>query len=431
MTDFIEALERDLVAAAERRAAARGTAAGVRRPRLGAGAGGSSHRGGPGGSGHGSRLGGSGHGGRLGGSGLRSFLLAGALVVTTAGASAAGTLTVLRGSPLPGPAERDAGPAQTPASGTSQVSAVRAQDPDGGPAWTVRVSRSQTGLLCSTAGQLVGDEFGLVGLDGRFRAFAEGIVDGCGEERRDGASLIGARVFDARRREAVRTVVNGVGGPALRRVQVDAGGRSRTVPVVPGGVFALALRGYPEDLVVRVRLAFADGGREEHPLGASPFVVPDGAGGPAWRSEAAGLGGDDRSCVSFRPARPSGRDPAISPSVCGRWPDVRRRTGWFLAIRRVEPTGCERRSTLGGGRWCRAAPRTAAWGAVGEDVRRVELLGAPGGPRELTIAPNRAVVAVLPASVDPARLGLRLTLRGGTTRTVRGESRTVDPPEVR
>lgn len=401
MTDFIDGLERDLVAAASRQAAARRAAGGVRRRRFG-----------------------------LGGGGLRSFLLASALVVGTAGASAAGTLTVLRGSPLPGPAARDAGPAQTPAPGTSQVSAVRAQDPAGGPPWTVRLSRSQTGLLCSTAGQVVDGQFGLVGLDDRFRPFAEGIVDGCGEERRDGASLIGARVFDAPAREDVRTVVNGVAGPRLRAVRVDAGGRSRAVPVAEGGVFALALRGYPEDLVVRVRLTFAGGRREQHPFGASPFVVPDGAGGPAWRSEAAGVGGDDRICVSFRPARQAGENPAISPSVCGRWPDPRRRTGWFLAIRRVEDTGCERRYDLGSGRWCRTAPRTAAWGAVGEDVRRVELLGAPGGPRELAIAPNRAVVAVLPASVDPRRLSLRLALRGDWTRIVRGESRTVDPPEL-
>ncbi len=400
MTDFIEGLEQDLVAAARRQAAARRTAAEVRRRRFGPG-----------------------------GGGLRSFLLAGALMVGTAGASAAGTLTVLRGSPLPGPTQRDAGPAQTPATGTSQVSALRAADPGGGPAWTVRVSRSQTGLLCSTAGQVVDGQFGLVGLDGRFRAFAEGIVDGCGEERRDGASLIGARVFDAPAREDVRTVVNGVGGPQLRTARVVASGRGRAVPVADGGVFALALRGYPEDLVLRVQLAFAGGRREEHPLGASPFVVPDGAGGPAWRSESVGLSGDPRSCVSFRPARQTGRDAAVSPSVCGRWPDPRRPTGWFLAIRRVEDTGCPRRPAFGAGRWCRAAPRTAAWGAVGKDVRRVELLGAPGGTRQLTIAPNRAVVAVLPASVDPARLSLRLTLRDGATRTVRGESRTLDPPE--
>lgn len=400
MTDFIDGLEQDLVAAAQRQAAARRTAAEVRRRRFG-----------------------------LGGGGLRSFLLAGALVATTAGASAAGTLTVLRGSPLPGPAERDAGPAQTPAPGTSQVSAVRAQDPEGGPAWTVRVSRSQTGLLCSTAGQVVDGEFGLVGLDGRFRPFAEGIVDGCGEERTDAASLIGARVFDARRREDVRTVVNGVAGPRLRDVDVVAAGRSRAVPVGEGGVFAVALRGYPEDLVVRVRLAFDDGRREEHPFGASPFVVPDAAGGPAWRSEIWGVDGDDRACVSFRPARQAGGNPAISPSVCGRWPRDGRRTGWFLAVRRIEETGCARRWTAASGRWCRKAPRTAAWGAVGEDVRRVELLDAQGEARELTIAPNRAVVAVLPGSVDPARLSLRLSLRGGGARTVRGDSRTVDPPE--
>jgi hypothetical protein len=117
MTDFIDGLERDLVEAARRRAEAPAPAPfRVRAPR-------------------------------------RSLLLAAALLVLMAGSAAGATLLALRGAVIPAP--QAVQPEQTPAAGTARVSALRAQDPQPGLLpWTVRVARGETGLLCSTVGQV-------------------------------------------------------------------------------------------------------------------------------------------------------------------------------------------------------------------------------------------------------------------------------------
>ena len=169
MTDFLDALERDLVDAARRRATA---SAPVRTRR----------RRPP----------------------LRSFLLATSLLVVTAGSAAGGTLLALRGSVIPAP--QAVPPEQTPAPGSARVAALRAADPQRGVLpWTVRVARSETGgLLCSTVGQVAPDgRFGLVGLDGRFRTIDDGVSDSCSAERDSGAVLIGR----ASCRERVSTIV--------------------------------------------------------------------------------------------------------------------------------------------------------------------------------------------------------------------------------
>jgi hypothetical protein len=121
-------------------------------------------------------------------------------------------------------APADTTPEQRVAPATSAVTTLRAADPERGqPAWTLRLARSQTGLQCSTVGQVRDGEFGLVGLDGAFRALPEANVDACGEP----GALLGERVFAARRVSTVGTVVSGVAGAGNARdtVAVAAGGR--------------------------------------------------------------------------------------------------------------------------------------------------------------------------------------------------------------
>jgi hypothetical protein len=406
VSDFIEGLERDLVEAARRRAAAgaagRGSMRGPRRRPP-----------------------------------LRTLLVAAAILVPTAGTAAAGTLLALRGSAIPAP---DAvPPEQTPVPNTSRVSALRAPDPaEAIPPWTVRVARSETGLLCSTVGQIVGGRFGLVGLDGAFRTIADGVSDSCGSERKGAASLVGARVFAAPRRPDVRTVVSGVGGGALRRVDVETLGRSVRVPVT-AGVFATVLRGYPEDNAIRATLTFASGRREVHDFGRSPFVVPDPLGGPAWRASSYMVSGDRRACTSFGWARQVRNGPQ-SPSACGDLGEGRHRHGWYFAVRRIQPgTGGPPVTLPGDGNWGRHPARTAVWGGVGEDVAAVSVqIG--GRTRRLTLPVNRAFLAVLDPKVDPASITVRLRLRSGRTVVGRGSTgligrklpvRTLPPPRRR
>jgi hypothetical protein len=396
MTDFIAGLEEDLVAAARRRHArtalsgaprARGSAARRTFPRRPP---------------------------------LRSLLLAAALLVLLAGTAAGGTLLALRGSVIPAP---DAvPPEQTPAPGTSRVASLRAADPQPGLLpWTVRVAQSETGLLCSTVGQVdpADGTFGLVGLDGRFRPIAEGVSDSCGAVRRHGVSLIGARVFDARARANVRTVVSGVGDPdALARVEVTTVHGTRRVPLA-GGTFVLALRGFPEDLGLRATIFYKNGRREVHDFGRSVFVVPDPLGGPAWKLQSFMVSGDGRSCASFGAAPPTRTTPR-SPSACGDLGSGRHRAGFYVAVRTLRPGYKEtvRGVTPFAGDWHGAPARTAVWGGVGEDVRSVSVNGRP-----VTLPPNRVFLAILDPRVTPRSVITKITYKNGRTETVRGSAR--------
>ena len=393
MTDFIDGLERDLVEAARRRV---GTGAApvplrVRAPR-------------------------------------RSLLLAAALLVLMAGSAAGATLLALRGAVIPAP--QAVPPEQTPAAGTARVAGLRAQDPQHGLLpWTVRVARGETGLLCSTVGQVdAGGTFGLVGLDGRFRAISDGVSDSCGAVRPAAVSLIGARVFDAKDRDDVRTVVSGVGAQdAIARVDVTTvAGGTRRVPVA-SGVFVVALRGYPEDLGIRATITYKDGRREAHAFGRSAFVATDPLGGPAWKLDAYMMSGDARSCASFGWARPAPGGPR-SPSACGdlNHGSVRHRSGWFVAARRLKD-GVRGTVPFRAG-WGAHPPRTAVWGGVGEDVRAVSVQVAGGPPRPAAMAPSRTFLAVLDPKVDPATVTTRFTMTDGRTETARGSAHLVTRP---
>lgn len=389
MTDFLDQLEHDLVDAARRRGIARRVADVARR--------------------------------RAAGGPLTVVI---AIAVTGATAAAAGTFTALRGSPIPGPLARDAGPDQRAAPGTARVTAVRSADPAGGAPWTLRLAASPSGLTCTTVGQEVDGAFGLVGLEGRFRPFSEG-VDGCGDAAR--GPIAGARVFDAPNRKDVRTVVYGLAGPKLSGVRVFTATGSQNVPVGPGGTFVKALRGYPEDLGLRAQLTLP-GGRRDITLGASDDLIPDGAGGPAWKASVFAVSNQPQTCVQLRLARQR-QDGPISPGACGiTQRNGQRPAGYWFAVRRIEPTGCGQFS-FARGRWCHFGARTAVWGSAGQDVRSVKVLGAPGGPVVAPIGKGRGTGVVLPASVDPAALTVLVTLAGGRSRRLHGDTNLVPPPK--
>ena len=405
MTDFKDDLERDLVEAARRQSAARLAALSVRRRRLGS---------------------------------VPPAVLAAAVVTVGASAAAAGTLTVLRGTPIPAPEAIDAGPTLTPVPGSGAISALRSPDPDRrAPVWTVRTARTGDGLVCTTAGQLVNGEFGIVGLDGRFRPLAEGVIDGCGRKQPNASAVIVARVFDADRRSAVRTIVDGAAGDDVEDVTAIVRGRDRDVPVGEGGAFVLALAGYPEDLGLRIRLRFASGRVENHALGADPFVVPDPLDGPAWRGQSSQFGsgpGKPRypgTCVSFGPARNAPKAPR-SGAACGKLSgSVRKPMGWFFALRRLSPKPCgENRYRFTARHWCDGPPRTALWGLTGRNVRRVLVRGATGGEVVAgRVAVNGTTLAVLPPT-DPKRLTVVLELTGGHRIVLRGrDTNLIDPPK--
>ncbi len=344
------------------------------------------------------------------------------LAVGLGGTAATAALVALRATVITPPRAQDLSPTMRAVAGTSRVAAIRAADPDGAPAWTVRTSRGATGLTCSTAGQIEDGRFGIVGLDGRFRLLPERIVDGCGTPVAGRATLLGARVFDADRSARVRTVISGLAGPSLRAVRLDTLGESRELEVAEGGVFVAVLRGYPEDSAPQLTLRFADGSVQRRRFGADPGVVRDPQGGPALQGELNSLSGTPQRCVRFFGARVGGNAPS-GPNACviPRGGDV------FFAARRMRSG--ERGVSIFGWAWKDNPPRTIVWGWV-RPRGRIMLLGA-GAPRELTRQRLDVVLAILPAAIDPAKLRLELTAPDGAVRTVRAGQGTVPPPSMR
>lgn len=373
MSDFLTYLEQDLVEAARRRSA---LSPSRRRP-------------------------------------LRSLALALALALVIGGTATAATLLVLRGSVIPAPNERDAGPGQTAAPGSAKVLPLRAANPGGGPAWALRVAKSKTGLSCTTVGQEVGGEFGLVGLDGRFRKLADGVVDACGAAS---TTLVGARVFDAPRPGDVRTVVNGVAGPQLRAVTITSATGNRRIRPGAGGTFLYVQRGYPEANAVGVRLRFADGHVESHALGVGNGTSV--GAGEAWRPFPFVDGSEpDKRCLSFDSVRPP---IAQSPAACTSRAELRKPAGYFVAIRRIDASSR---------RWAGHAPVTAVWGDATRGVKRVEVI-TPRQTIRARIVPHQLVfVVVLPGYVDPASVKVRVTLRDGRVLTHTRDANTVPPPK--
>ena len=205
---------------------------------------------------------------------------------------AALALSAALASPIAPFAPSDTTPEQRVAPATSAVTTLRAADPERGqPAWTLRLARSETGLQCSTVGQVQDGAFGLVGLDGAFRAVPEANADACAEP----GTLLGTRLFAARRAENVRTVVYGVAGPGVARVTVAvAGAKPRVVPHTAEGAFVAVLRRYPEDAQPVVTIARADGTKRTESFAPEHgFVVADPYGGRAWRLRPSGSAAPD------------------------------------------------------------------------------------------------------------------------------------------
>lgn len=346
----------------------------------------------------------------------RILALASLLALLATAASAAATLLVLRGSVIPAP--RATPPEQTPAPGTGRLAGFTVADPRerSRTQWTMRLATSRTGLLCSTVGQLVGGQFGIVGLDRRFRRLSPEAADACSIVRSNASSLVGARIFDAARPADVRTVVSGVAGDRLRAVTVTAAGRTQRVAVHEGGTFMAVFVGLPEDLALDVRLRFADGHVERHPFGIAPMVLPDPDGGRAWRIESGVVSGDPRICVSLRAARQR-LNPPSSPGACGSLGDnPRRHRGVFFAIRRLTPGTKASNDSPFGGLWRNTPPRLLVWGSAGSDVASITVRGPRGEPRTGTFfRPNGAFAYMFGPRVRPGQVTVTVRFRDGRT----------------
>lgn len=361
---------------------------------------------------------------------LGSFLVLG-LVGT---AAAAGTLTVLRGSPIPGPSARDAQPSMTPKRDSLRVLELRAPDPAGSVAaggatpqlpFALRVGESEAGQLCASVGQLDGEDFGIVGADGRFRAMDAGIVDGCGVSAPGAPAVAGIRVFDARSWRDARTVIYGAGATNLNTATLTVRGVRRPLEVRDGAYLGAVL-GYPEDSDLHLRLEYADGTRTFRALGQTERTILDPAG-PAWRVDSFGSTISrhaSKYCVTLRAQRvglhPSDR--LTNPELCARAgritgpgsiaPDYMVEARTYSAAEVAAITGRDD-----------AASRTLAWGWVRRSrITRVTVAGGADAVRVRRELNGEFARVMLPvASAAPLRVVL--TTRTGQRIVLRGEGR--------
>lgn len=341
--------------------------------------------------------------------GLSGLLLLAAVAV-------AATLVIGRGDPIPPAPAGTVAPELQPLPGTARLNGLDVSDPDGGPAWDVRTSRSRTGATCTTVGQVLDGQLGLVGLDRRFRALPAGAADTCSSPQRRGATLAGARAFRGGGRLSAITVVNGVAAPSVRRAVAVGGGRTITMKLGPGHAFLAIFRGTPEDVRPRVVLTDAGGGATTLRFAdTGEYLAPDPSGGAPWTvtRETHRVRGGLR-CVQAKRERgpdspyPLPREsgafniqPASVPLRCGD------RSAAFVDVRRFVPRDQRHGETSW---WGLNPARTVVWGAAPSATTAVVVSG-PDAPRRVKVDPRtRGFALVLDGRVDPG--ALRVTVDG-------------------
>ncbi|WP_027005667.1 hypothetical protein [Conexibacter woesei] len=327
------------------------------------------------------------------------FVALGAVLLAAGVAAAA--IVGLRATVVPGPSPEDVAPQEIVVAASARVLGVRAQDPGDGSVWALRSARTRDGEVCLTVGQARGGDFGLVGLDGKFRLLAPELADGCGiRVGGDALTLSGARTFAAAKRSDVRTVVYGLGAK-LRGVTLRVGATTRKVPVTRDGAYAVALAGYPEDRPVHVALRYADGHTGTLDYGSNRRLVTSPGGLPALRLDG-GIVDSARHtpCLEVTAARhvPGA---GSGPTACG--PDSR-------------PWGTVRAVRPGHGRWGRFPARTLAWGSWprGHTKLGAVTVRSPAGTvRARILGERHTFLAVLPARVNPRDVTVTLTPERG------------------
>ena len=336
---------------------------------------------------------------------------------------AAPQLVVGSGEPIATGRSADVPLERQPVEGSARLGGLDVPDPDGGPPWDVRIARTRTGAICATPGQVRDGEFGIVGLDRRFRALPPAIADACGIAQPHGATLAAARPLAGGTRLSDLTVVNGVAAPPVKRAVVYAGGRAVQLRLGARGAFLAVFRGVPEILRPRIVLTEASGRTSTVRFtDAGEFVAPDPSGGSLW-TIVHSTGAPGVRCV--KPVRVAGPHPsatkrrtapafATPPSIPRR---CARRGVAFAAVRRLVPSPDRMDRTL----WGLNPAATIVWGSAQRAMAEVVLTGA-GRPRELpTDGPAGGFLAVLDGRVDPREV--RVTVDGRPL----DQDRTLDP----
>ncbi len=358
----------------------------------------------------------------------RAVVLALLVLLGFTAIAVAAVLVIRHGSPISTARVLDVPVELRPVAGSARLSRLNVRDPDGGPVWDVRTSRSKTGATCATVGKVHDGEFGLLGLDQRFRALPAGAADTCSRRQASGVTLAGARAFRGGGSLSDLTVVSGVAAANVRSVVTVAGGRTVRTRLGGDHAFLAVLHGVPEGLRPRLVLTAASGRRTTLRFADSgAFLVDDPSRGAAWTLHYS-AGRNGLRCVQgLRGLGSNAANVATVPKRCGR------RGTAFVATQRFVPRA-EDLDPVPSGEvapvppflWRLYPARTVVWGSTTRADSAVVLLGA-GAPRRLRLDARRGddaarrahdrqrpgqvgFIAVLDGRVDPRRL--RVTVDG-------------------
>lgn len=338
------------------------------------------------------------------------------VLLLLAAAATAAVLLIAQGAPLPPPHAQDLRSSGIPLPGSARLAGLDAPDPDGNePPWDLRLSRTASGETCTAVGQVVGGQFGIVGLDHKFREAPLGSVDSCGIDSPYDPAIVGARTFIGTSAARARTVVSGVAGAGTRSVTVYAAGSSRRLALGPDGSFITVYSGEAETVQPLVMIVDAAGRNRSIALFRGvEGEVPDPAGGSGWAASAepdleprAGIAED---CVQAT-RQPSQSEPShvtlsLTPEICG----YLKSSPLFVQIRRFVPG-----EDAAPYPWGDNPSRTIVYGIATPRVERLSLSGA-GATRGVPIdRRGGSFLAVLDGHVDPRSLALTAMLSNGTS----------------
>lgn len=349
----------------------------------------------------------------------RAVVIALLALLLLAAVALAASLVIGRGDPIP-PPPAGAVPAELrPVAGTERLAGLRVADPDGGPRWDVRTSRSRTGATCVTVGQVMGGALGLVGLDSRFRALPAGVADTCSTPQRTGATIAAARALRGGGRLQDVTAVSGVVARGVRGAAVTVAGRARApLEIGATGAFLAVFAGTPEHLRPRLDLTEAGGAVTTLRFGdVGEHLVPDPDGGPPWAvggdRERAGRGQGGLRCVNgVRERDPAAEVRAATsgvPFFGGSGPVLPTRCGppgGFASIYRFVP---ELRVRSIGYLWNLHPARTIAWGRAPRAGAVVTVRVGGRRARRLMVDPaSLGFIVVYDGHVDPRAVQVRI-----------------------
>lgn len=157
--------------------------------------------------------------------------------------------------------------------GSGAVVPVTAADPDGRPAFAVRVYRSRSGLTCPEVGRTEGGRFGQLDASGDVEAYGVEATGACADLAKGPLGVV-VNHYPARGKLPARAVVFGVTTDAIASVRLSTAGGDRPVRYASNAYISVIREDALDGASLDVTLA--DGTTRSYPLkpSSAPLVAP-------------------------------------------------------------------------------------------------------------------------------------------------------------